>query len=63
MMERLLAKITAIQEKVVTHHEKSNATLRGMRAGQVFLKAEMLPKLDAHHERMMSKKVIENGRL
>jgi hypothetical protein len=55
MMERLLTKVAAMQEKVVSHHEKMDTTLREMTADQELLKEEMLAKLDAHHERKMAR--------
>jgi hypothetical protein len=55
MMECLLGKVAAMQEKVVSHYENMDTTLREMTAGQELLKEEMLTKLDAHHERMMAR--------
>jgi hypothetical protein len=55
MLGRSLAKIAATQENVVSHHGKTDATVREMKAGQEIMKEEMLAKLDDHLERMMSR--------
>jgi hypothetical protein len=55
MKEQITAKVEAHQEKMDANQEKINTTLREMTASQKCLKAGMLAKLDAHHERMMAR--------
>jgi hypothetical protein len=55
-MEQMMALLLAeIKTEIRTNQAKTDSTLRELRAGQEFLKEEMLAKLGIHYGRMMAR--------